>query len=278
MSKMRVIMLGLALGSAAIAAFLASGVIGKRPDKEVVEINKVQTTDVLVALKDIGMGDKLAEGMIDWKAWPTDNIVEAMITRDENAEALEKYKDARARIPFFAGEVIIDKKLVTPGEGGFMSAILPKGKRAISVKIYENTAAGGFILPNDRVDVILTKKASGEGSQTIVSSETVLSNVRVLAINQTFQQDQTGEEDKVTVTEVKTATLELDARQSEIVALVESSGDLSLALRSLAENEGKSVEENQAMTSEKYNGKVKAGNASDTLFVRYGIETYAQNR
>jgi pilus assembly protein CpaB len=277
MSKMRIIMLGLALGSAAIAAFLASGVIGKRPDTEVVEINKVETTDVLVAIKDIGMGDKLAEGMIDWKAWPKENVVDAMITRDEDAEALEKYRDARARIPFFAGEIIIDKKLVTPGEGGFMSAILPKGKRAISVKIYENTAAGGFILPNDRVDVILTKKSSGEGSQTLVSSETVLSNVRVLAINQTFQQDQ-GEEDKVNVTEVKTATLELDGRQSEIIALVESSGDLSLALRSLAENEGRSAEENQALTSEKYNGQAKAGNASDTLFVRYGIETYAQNR
>jgi pilus assembly protein CpaB len=276
MSKIRVLSLGLAVGAAVVAAFLANGVIGQKPDKEVVEINKVKTTDVLVAIKDIGMGDKLAEGTIDWKPWPTENIVESMITREENAEARETMKEARARVGLFEGETILDKKLVTPGAGGFMSAILPKGMRAISVAISERSSAGGFILPNDRVDVILTKKNSGKDNQTIVLSETVLSNVRVLAINQNYQQDQ--EEDKIAVAEGKTATLELSARQAEIIALVESSGELSLSLRSIAENEGKSLDQIQPQTAEKYSGAVKAGNSSDTLFVRYGIETYAQNR
>ena len=276
MSKMRVMSLGLALGAAAVAAVLANGFIGQKPNTEVVEINKVPTTDVLVALKDIGLGDKLAEGTVDWKSWPTDNITETMVTRDREPEAREKFKEARARVLVFAGETIMQKKLVIPGEGGFMSAILPKGMRAISVAVSERSSAGGFILPNDRVDVILTKKNNGTGGQTIVQSETVISNVRVLAINQTYQQDQ--EEGKISVAEGKTATLELSARQSEIIALVESSGELSLALRSIAENEGKTLEQNQPETAEKYTGLKKAGNASDTLFVRYGIETYAQNR
>ncbi len=276
MSKIRVLSLGLAVGAAVVAAFLANGMVGQKPSKEVVEINKVKTTDVLVAIKDIGMGEKLAEGTIEWKAWPADNVVESMITRDESPEARETMKEARARVGLFEGETIIDKKLVTPGQGGFMSSILPKGMRAISVAISERSSAGGFILPNDRVDVILTKKSTGKDSQTIVLSETVLSNVRVLAINQTYQQDQ--EEDKISVAEGKTATLELTSRQSEIMALVESSGELSLSLRSIAENEGKTLEQLQPQTAEKYSGSAKAGNAADTLFVRYGIETYAQNR
>jgi pilus assembly protein CpaB len=277
MSKMRIISLALAIGAAVVAGIIANGFIGPKPTQvETVEINKVKTVDVLVALKDIGMGEKLGEGTIDWKAWPLENVAETMITKEEDPEAREKMKEARSRIGIFQGETIMPKKIVAPGEGGFMSAILPKGMRAISVAVSERSSAGGFILPNDRVDVILTKKSSGKDNQTIVQSDTVLSNVRVLAINQTYQQEQ--DEGKIAVAEGKTATLELSQRQSEIIALVESSGELSLSLRSIAENEGKSIEANQPQTADKYNGNAKAGNGSDTLFVRYGIETYAQNR
>jgi pilus assembly protein CpaB len=276
MSKMRILMLCLAGGAAILAAVIANGLIGAKPDKQVVEINKVKTVDVLVALKDVGVGEKLGEGTIEWKPWPADGVVESMMTKDEEPEAREKMKEARARVQIFAGETLMTKKIVIPGEGGFMSAMLPKGMRAISVAISERSSAGGFILPNDRVDVILTKKQSGKDNQTIIQSETVLSNVRVLAINQTYQQDQ--EEDKISVAEGKTATLELSARQSEIVALVESSGELSLSLRSIAENEGKRLDQISPETAEKYSGGAKSGNTTDTLFVRYGIETYAQNR
>jgi pilus assembly protein CpaB len=157
-----------------------------------------------------------------------------------------------------------------------MAAILPKGMRAISVAISERSSAGGFILPNDRVDLILTRKLPGKDSQTLVQSETVLSNVRVMAVNQTYQQEQ--EEGKIAVAEGKTATIEITPRQAEIIALVESQGELSLALRSIAENDGKKLEDIIPQTAEKYSGTAKAGNSSDTLFVRYGIETYATNR
>src|SRR6185503_9045017 len=97
--------------------------------------------------------------------------------------------------------------------------------RAISVAISEHSAAGGFILPNDRVDVILIRKLDNpQGNEKIVTSETVLSNVRVLAINQTYRQDK--ESETVTVAEGKTATLELDPRQSEIIAMIETAGEL----------------------------------------------------
>ena len=275
MSKMRVVIFSLAVGSAVMAGLLAKGFIGIKPEKQVVEITKVKTVDVLTAAKDVLMGEKFVDGATIWKAWPVENVTDAMITRDEKPDAQKVYMNARARLAVYEGETIMEKKIILPDQTGFMSAILPKGMRAISVAISERSAAGGFILPNDRVDVILTKKvASSQNSEKVPVSETVLSNVRVLAINQTYRQQQEG--DNVTVAEGKTATLELDPRQSEVIAQIESVGELSLALRSIAENDGKSMEKEGPKLADQYSGKKARGN--DTLFVRYGIESYTSNR
>ena len=275
MSKMRIVIFGLAFGSAVMAGLLAKGFIGQKPDKEIVEINKVKTVDVLTASKDVQMGERFIEGSMAWKPWPLENVTDAMITHDEKPEALNDYKSARARLAVYEGETILEKKLVLPDQTGFMSAILPKGMRAISVAISEHSSAGGFILPNDRVDIILTKKLDNpQATDKIVKSETVLTNVRVLAINQTFRQEKEG--DSVTVAEGKTATLELDPHQSEVIAMIESAGELSLALRSIAENDGKSMEKEGPKLADKYMGKKQGG--GDTLFVRYGVESYASTR
>ncbi len=274
MSKMRFVLLGLAVGSAVAAAVLAKGFLTK-PEKEVVEVNKMKTIDVLTAAKDVQMGEKLGDGTMVWKPWPAENITEDMITKEEKPDAQQVYAAARARLVVYDGETIMEKKIILADQGGFMSAILPKGMRAISVAISEHSAAGGFILPNDRVDVILTKKISNQQSgDKIVQSEAVLTNVRVLAVNQTFKQN--PQNDSVTVAEGKTATLELDPHQSEIIAQIESIGELSLALRSISENDGKSMEQDKPMLADKYNGK--RGQSTDTLFVRYGIESYTSTR
>jgi pilus assembly protein CpaB len=269
MSKMRIVILGLAAGSAVVAGLLAKGFIGAKPEVATVEVNTTKTTDVLVASKDILMGDRLSDGSAEWQAWPDANISDSMITRDEKPDAREFYGAARARTMVFAGETIMEQKLVLPGETGFMSAILPKGMRAISVSISERSSAGGFILPNDRVDVILTRKIDD-----ISRAETVLTNVRVLAINQTFRQEKEGS--SATIAEGKTATLELDPRQTEVIAMIESAGELSLALRSMAENDGKRMGEEGPRLADKYSGK-KSG-TTDTLYVRYGVQVYTSNR
>jgi pilus assembly protein CpaB len=274
MSKMRVVMFALAFGSAIGAGILAKNVLNQKQEDKVVEVNTVKTEDVLVVAKDVLMGGKFAEGSLVWKAWPVDNVMPSMITKTAKPDAIQELLTARARLALFEGETVMDKKILRPGQGGFMGALLTKGMRAISVAISARSSAGGFILPDDRVDVILTKKSNSNGS-TSVKSETVLSNVRVLAVNQIFHQAAEG--DSVTVEKGETATLELTIQQSEIVAMVESSGELSLALRSIAESDGKSVQENQPMLSDAYSGKKKrVGN--DTLFVRAGIETYATNQ
>jgi pilus assembly protein CpaB len=275
MSKMRIVMFALAAGSAVMAGVLAKGMIGKGPQVQTEVINTVKTVPVLVAAKDVEVGERLVSGTIIWKDWPSDNVLESMITKDEKPDADVAFAEMRALIPMFEGEPVSEKKIVDPKNGGFMSAILPKGMRAISVAISSRSSAGGFILPNDRVDLILTRKISGAGGNSISKSETVIANVRVLAINQIFRQAKEGEE--VTIKEGQTATVELTAPQAEIIARLESEGELSLALRSIAESDGKAMEEGPQLSEKYLNTDGKKTRSSDTLFIRYGRETYATN-
>jgi pilus assembly protein CpaB len=271
MSKMRIIVLGVAIGAAGLAAVMAKGFIGKKPEKTVVEVNKVPMVEILVAAKDMSMGERMIDASIAWRDWPKNNVIESMITKEEMPDALTTFQNARARLPIFKDEPVLDKKVVQPGQRGFMSAILPKGYRAVSVGVSERSTAGGFILPNDRVDVLLTRKIdNGEGKK--VNTETVFTNVRVLAINQTFKQETANE--NVTVTEGKTATLELDPRQIEVLAMVESAGELSLALRSIAEGSNAGKGDGIPILAEKYLDD-KDGGKSGTgrLIIRYGSET-----
>jgi pilus assembly protein CpaB len=276
MSKMRVVMFALAIGSALVAALLAKGVIGRKPEVQVTEVNVIKTTDVLVVAKDVLMGEKFLNGTLAWKSWPTDNIVPTMITKDTKPEAIKEYTDARARIAIYQGETVMDRKVLLPGKGGFMSSILPKGMRAISVAISSRSSAGGFILPDDRVDLILTSKGGQSGNTTnkAVSSETVITNVRVLAVNQVYNPK--GEADTVTVDKGENATIEVTPHQAEVIEMVESSGELSLALRSIAENDGKKIEEIMPKLAEKFEiGNTGKSASTDTMYLRYGIETYA---
>ena len=273
MSKMRGLMFVLAIGSAIMAGLMAKGFIGKKQEVQAIEQPVLKTVDVLFAGKDVLMGDRFGPGTLVWKSWPQDNVLPSMITKDAKPEALTELEPARARLALYEGEAILEKKIVRPGAGGFMSAILPKGMRAISVAISSRSSAGGFILPDDRVDVILTKKINGKDSTTI-KSETVVTNVRVLAVNQQYRQAAEG--DAVTVEKGETATLELTQPQTEVMALVESSGELSLSLRSIAENDGTNMETEGPQLAGKYTGNAKRV-GSDTLIVRYGVETYATN-
>src|SRR5439155_19799476 len=131
-----------------------------------------------------------------------------LVNRAGRAEAIKEIAGSIARSPFIAGEPIREQKLVRANGSGFMAAILPSGMRAISTQISPETGAGGFILPNDRVDVLLTLRTSRDANKG--GSETILRNIRVLAIDQTIE-EKNGQ--KVVVG--KTATLELLPSQAE---------------------------------------------------------------
>jgi pilus assembly protein CpaB len=270
MNKTRIVILGLAIGSAALAAYLAKGFMGHRPQTQVVELSAM--VPVLVAARDLVMGEKLVPGSIEWQPWPAKSITNVMITQNQDPGAKEKYEAARARLAIFQGEPIMAKKLVMPTENGFMAAILPKGMRAIAVRVSEESGAGGFILPNDRVDVVLTQKVEDDsGSAKVVTSETILSNVRVLAIDQAFRSE--GADEQVIVAK-KSATLELTPTQAEVVSMAESVGQLSLMLRSIAENGDKGLADDGPQLSEKYS---EGAHGNDKVYIRYGVEKRITN-
>ena len=275
MGKMRILILVAAIGCAIAAGLMAKNVLGRKQEEAVVQAPVIRTTEILVAAKNVLMGDKLAAGTIVWASWPQDKVLPSMITKDSKPDALNELATARARVALYEGETVLEQKILRLGAGGFMSANLPKGMRAISVAISSRSSAGGFILPDDRVDVILTKKIAQNTGPQLIRSETVVSNVRVLAVNQVFRQANEG--DAVTVEKGETATLELTPHQSEVIAMVESAGELSLALRSIAENDGKTLAEDMPQLAAKYDDTTKRP-GGDTLFLRYGIENYTANK
>src|ERR1700720_791047 len=184
MNTARIVVLTIALAAGGLAAYLASGFGDKPPPAQAIAL---QTVDVLVAKSDIGLGQTVTAEALQWQTWPAATASNSFIRRNERPDAPTQLAGSIARSPFIAGEPIREPKLVKGNGSGFMAAILPTGMRAISTEISPETGAGGFILPNDRVDVILTKRDKNpdrNGSAHIVNSEIILGKLRVFPIHQ----------------------------------------------------------------------------------------------
>src|SRR5215207_8415208 len=264
MNTARIVVLAIAVGAGGIAAYLASGSDDKPAPAQ--PIAQLQTVDILVAKSDIALGQSVKPDDMQWQTWPAATASSSFISRASKADAIKEITGSIARAPFIAGEPIREQRLVKANGSGFMAAILPTGMRAISTEISPETGAGGFILPNDRVDVILSKREKnpdGRGSD-VVQSEIILSNIRVLAIDQAPK-----EKEGVNSLVGRTVTLELKPEQAETLARARQSGTLALALRSItdanAAAEGRSEDQIQ-----KRSGSVNV--------VRYGVanQTTAQ--
>jgi pilus assembly protein CpaB len=230
MNNARIAVLAIAIGAGGIAAYLASG--SSEQPAPAQPVAQIQTVDILVAKSDIGLGQSVKPDDLQWQAWPAATASSSFISRAAKADAIKEITGSIARAPFIAGEPIRDQKLVKADGSGFMAAILPQGFRAVSTEISPETGAGGFILPNDRVDVLLTKRdknPDGKGPDVAVS-EVILSNVRVLAIDQAPK-----EKEGSSALVGRTVTLELKPEQTETLARSRQSGTLSLALRSIAD-------------------------------------------
>ncbi len=231
MNTARIVVLTIAVGAGGIAAYLASGSDKPLPPSE--PVAQMQTVDVLVAKSDIGLGQSVTPQDLQWQSWPASTASNSFIRRNDRPDATTQVAGSIARSPFLAGEPIREPKLVKANGSGFMAAILPTGMRAVSTEISPETGAGGFILPNDRVDVLLSRRMKNpdrNGPPDIVNSEIILTNVRVLAIDQAPKEKE-GQNAVVG----KTVTLELRPEQAETLARARQSGTLSLALRSIAD-------------------------------------------
>lgn len=231
MNTARIVVLTIALGAGGGAIYLVRQFDNNTlPVAE--PVAQLPTVDILVAKSDIGLGQSVKPEDIQWQVWPAATASNSFIRRGDKADAMKDIIGSIARAPFIVGEPIREQKLVRANGSGFMAAILPTGMRAISTEISPETGAGGFILPNDRVDVILSRREKNpdKGGPDIVGSEIILTNVRVLAIDQAPK-----EKDGANALVGKTVTLELKPEQAETLARARQSGMLALALRSITD-------------------------------------------
>jgi pilus assembly protein CpaB len=230
MNTARIVVLTIALSAGGVAAYLARG-SGEKPT-EAQPVAQLPTTEILVAKTDIGLGQSVKPEDMQWQTWPASAASNSFISKSGKADAIRDIAGSIARAPFLAGEPIREQKLVKANGSGFMAAILPTGFRAISTEISPETGAGGFILPNDRVDVILSRREKNpeKSGADFVSSEIILTNIRVLAIDQAPK-----EKEGMNALVGKTVTLELKPEQAETLARSRQSGTLALALRSITD-------------------------------------------
>ncbi len=258
MRRARLIVFAIAILAAGMAALLANGFLGGRTKTKVLE-KEINTIDVLVARKAIGLGERFKAADFGWQPWPKSAAAESgYITKSAQPNAEKDYVGAIARTSFLPNEPLNQAKVVKADDGGVLAAILPAGMRAISTKITEESAVAGFILPADRVDVIVTRKVRGrDGRQEQTVSDTLFKNVKVLAIGQEIE----TKEGKM-VASGKTATLELSPAQAETLALAQAMGDVSLTLRSLSEN--------KPGTAEGDASAFKPDNTNAVRMLRYG--------
>jgi len=259
----RIVVLGIALAAAGGAYTMS------RSAQEPVVVVEAQpvtppvpTDKVLVARRDLPTGMLVNTADMDWQEWPVAGISPNMIRQSAGQVQLEDITGSIVRAAFLAGEPMRRDKLVKGNSSGFLSAILPAGHRAVAINIDANgsNTAGGFILSNDRVDILRTYRdedlvrSGGDGLVT----ETLLRNIRVLAIGQNVQ-----EKNGQTVMTGTTATLDLDEDQAALVIQAQrtsATGNLSLILRSMMDGP------EQAYTQVK-----KEPEDGPVTLVRYGI-------
>jgi pilus assembly protein CpaB len=228
MSK-RIVILGIAVLAAGAAGYMAMNMVGPQREETEAAVQTapaIELDEVLVAAESLNTGTAL-DGQLRWQDWPTESLSPDFITRSARPDAVNELTGSVVRSTIAQGEPIRSIKLLGPDQS-FMSSILPTGKRAVATQIAADTSAGGFILPDDYVDVIMTTRPPDRAGGYV--TETILENIRVLAIDQTIREDEEGRLVQVG----QTATLQLSPRQAEIITVAQQMADrLTLALRSV---------------------------------------------
>jgi pilus assembly protein CpaB len=286
MSPVRLVILLIAAAAAIGAVFLVRSMQAPAPAVAAADVAapapvpvEIPLKQILVANNTIPAGKFVSLDDLKWQGWPADAQMDSFIDKEKEAEALEKMVGAVARFDIVAGEPVTKTKLQHPGTAGFMSVMLTPGMRAVSIEIETETAAGGFIQPNDRVDVIVTREVETANAQANplagIRSDLILQNVRVLAIDQVYGTPpmENGEGEARTgqgaVIVGSRATLELSERDATLVNTARKAGDISLTLRSIADL---SAPQGATVTGRTYRDGVSQ-DAEGVRVYRYGTET-----
>ena len=262
MNPLRGVILAVALVSAVAAALIVRGMAQSqdKPQPQLVVQGPAPkpTLQVMIAKRDLAIGDRLTPDDLTWREWPSEGINPAFITRPnvggqgaakaatkaveaaktavEGDPALMALAGSVVREGMLAGEPVVQKKLVRAGEAGVMAVALSPGMRAMAIPLSAQSAAGGFILPGDHVDVVQSRRLEGGLMANQLVASTVMKNVRVLAIDQNNTRSQKG-----AAVLGATATLEVNSAQAEALVLAKMQGELTLTLRSYADATGPTV-------------------------------------
>jgi pilus assembly protein CpaB len=236
MKPARILLIVVAIVAGGLAAFLATRGNAPSTDQPVesAQVQMEPRARVLVASRAIGLGQRLTSEDVSWQDWPEGALRSEYITAHAVPDATQQVAGAVARFEFFPGEPIREAKLVNADQG-YLSAVIGQGMRAVSVSVTPDSASGGYIVPNDRVDVVLIRSGGDY-------SETILSNIRVLAIGTRLGEIGTtgGGADPANPSSqvfesAEIATLELTPGQSETILHAGASGRLALVLRSVVD-------------------------------------------
>ncbi|WBY09603.1 Flp pilus assembly protein CpaB [Sphingomonas sp. 7/4-4] len=238
MDARKLILLVGALVVAAITAFMARNILtgASAPVANAIPAAAPQnTTEVMVATRSLPVGTILDATSVKFVAWPKELIEGAYYIKGESE--LAKLQGTVVRFAIPAGQPITQGALVKPGDRGFLAAALGPGMRAVTVPVSAQSAVAGFIFPGDRVDLMLTQSVSGGGDgPPLKASETILRNLRVLATDQKTDKT-TDDKGNTVVTTYSNVTVEATPKIAEKIAVAQTVGQLSLSLRSIADNQ-----------------------------------------
>ena len=234
--------------------------------REAPVVEEVKQSFVLVSIADVGRGGRITEEMLDWQAWPTESIAPSFIVQETRPQAIPELTGSVVRSDIFTGEPINMSKIVRAGDNGLMAALLEPGMRAVTTRVSTDSAAGGFIMPGDRVDIVMTRQLPRDGNRAgrvaQYAATTIFDNVKVLAMNQTYA---TGPASPAALNSVSFATFELNQQDAELLEEMAKTGTISLTLRG--------IRKGPAARSQATTVREEAGEASTLVVYRDGNQT-----
>ena len=190
---------------------------------------------VLVARKALPVGTIIDAEALTYQPWPKELMQSAYYIDGSPDGDMQKLLGTVVRYPVTAGQPLTRGALVGPQDRGFLAAALGPGMRAITVPVNASTGVAGFVFPGDRVDMVLSQEVEGGGDGPALKvSETIVRNIRVLATDQ--RTDSKGEDGKTEVKTFSNVTIEVTPTIAEKIAVAQTMGQLSLSLRSIADN------------------------------------------
>ena len=240
MDARKLLLLVVALLMAGVSAFFARGMFGGEPEAVAAPVAAVVAPapsgpEVLVASRALPVGTIIGPESIRYQRW-TAELVDPKNYYVKGDTDLASLTGTVVRVPVSAGQPLTQGSLVKSGDRGFLAAALGPGMRAVTVAVSAQSSVAGFVFPGDRVDLVLTQEVTGGGDgPPLKAAETIIRNIRVLATDQ--KTDKTVDDPgKTVVAQYSNVTLEATPRIAEKIAVAQTVGQLSLSLRSIADD------------------------------------------